>query len=664
VADVNPLFAKRWFRASKDEVGMACLDLAEQLEKEQVGRQQNCLEALCRYEMRRLSGLTPAAYNTAGTEYSTAEDTPLVWPLERSLANTAQAKIAGRQRPKTQVVTTDADWSTKRKAKKIDRGIEALQSLQTGPYSDFWELAQRVFLDCAVFPDVCAIKFSCDFENDEVVTSRVLPWELFADPLETMNGAPRSLTHVYPYDREALIAQYPEHEDDILRATEWSESEKFASARGTARIADQVKVREMWRLPVSKTQPGRHVIVIDNGAVLLDEEWERRSFPFVFIRWTWNMVGFGATSLVSEIATIADEMNRGVARTQDVVKRTSQSVLIYQEGTVNDEDLATNEDAICLRVTAGATVAPQYIAPPQLNQQSLEWINLNRSAAFEFSGISQASATSRKEQGVTAGVAIRTLADMETERFSVVFKRYETMCAVDAARQYILAARDLAKRNPKFKVRHRGETSLTEYLWKDIDLPDDAYDLYPVNGIKNTPADRLQIAQELNAGGKLSDDALLRVIEYLDSQQEIDRVGRQRQLVEQYIEEWLDATPDDQESGRFTFKAPIPWMPSLEDAMVQVAEAYLDAQLNNVPEFNSQFFLDYMEGLDREITAKALKASQVAQGIDPATAPMAPPPMPAQPPGMPPGPPNAPPGGPGMGAPPPPMGGPPMMAVA
>jgi hypothetical protein len=616
VAEANPLFAKRWQRASKEEVGRAVVELCDQLEQEQAPRLNRCLEALCRYEMRKLSGLSPAAYNTAGTEYSIDEDTPLVWPIERSLANTAQAKIAGRQRPKSQVVTTDADWSTKRRAKKMDRGIEALQSQATGPYSDFWELAQRVFLDATVFPDVCAIKFTPDFENSEVCTSRVLPWELFADPLETMNANPRSLFHIYPYDRESLIAQYPDAEDNILRANEWSENEKFASARGSSRIADQVKVREAWRLPVSKTMPGRHVITIDDGTVLLDEPWERKTFGFLFLRWTWNMVGFGATSLVSEIASIADEMNRGVARTQDVVKRTSQSVLVYEEGSVNADDLATNEDAICLRITPGAQM-PQYTAPPPLNEQSLEWVQLQRSAAFEFSGISQASATSRKEQGVTANSAIRTLSDMETERFSVVFKRYETMCAVDAAREYIATAREIAKENPKFAVRHRGETSLTEYKWRDIDLPDDAIDIYPVNGIKNTPADRLQVAQELNAGGKLSDDALLRVIEYLDSQQEIDRVGKQRQLIEQYIEEWLDATPQDQADGTFKFKAPIPWMPSLEDAMVQVAEAYLDAQLNKAPEFNTQFFLLYMEGLDREMTQKAVTAAQAAQGIDP-----------------------------------------------
>ncbi len=650
-AAANPLLAQRWHRASKGDAGARLVELCDALEQEQKGRRTVCLEALSRYEMRQMGGLHPGSYARSG-DFSVDENTPLCWPIERSLANTAQAKIAGRQRPKSQFVTSDADWSTKRKAKKLDRGVEALQSKQQGSYADFWELAQRVFLDACVFPDVCAIKWTPDYDNNEVSTDRVLPWELFADPLESMHGNPLSLFHIYPFDRETLAATYPELEEEILRTAEWTDEPSSVGTRGTSRVADQIKVREGWRLPVSKTVPGRHVIAIDN-AVLVDEPWERKDFPFVFLRWTWNLLGFGATSLVTEVSPITDEVNRSVARCQDVVKRTSQSVLFYEEGSIgNEADLQTNEDGINIRVAAGSAF-PQYTQPPALNPQALEWINLNRSAAFEMSGISQMSATSRKEQGVTAGIALRTLSDMETERFSVVFKRYETMCAVDAARQYVHAARALADRDPSFQVRHRGELSLTEYLWKDIDLPEDAYDVYPVSGVKNTPGDRLQVATELNAGGKLSDDALLRVIEYLDSQQEIDRVGKQRQLVERYIEEWLDVTPDDVESGKFRFQAPIPWMPSLEDAMVQVAEAYLDATLQSAPDFNLEFFLTYMKQLDDEMTAKGVKQAQIEQGINPndTAANTPPPPSPMGPPmGGPPGPPMGPPmmGPPGM----------------
>lgn len=360
---------------------------------------------------------------------------------------------------------------------------------------------------------------------------------------------------------------------------------------------------------------------------------------------------------------ICDELNRVVARTQDVVRRTSQSICIYEEGSVRDEDLQTNEDGINLRVKPGAS-PPTWTSPPPLNPQTIEWQQILRSAAFEISGISQASATSRKEQGVTAGVAIRTLADMETERFSIIFKKYETACGVEAARQFIAINDEIAAAKPGYSLNYRSDDASRSYKWKDVSVSREKYDVYPVSGIKNTPTDRLQLAQELNAGGKLSDDALLRVIEYLDAKQEVDKAGKQRQLIERYIDEWLDATRQSQASGEFKYKPPIPWMPSLEDALVQVAEAYLDAQLDGIPAFNEEFFLTFMRQLDDEMTKKGLRASQIEQGIDPGQAgssgpppqgpPMGPPPG-AGPPGPPMGPPGPPPG--------PPMG-PPMQVAA
>lgn len=636
------------------------MELCDALESEQKNRKTRCLNALSRYEMRKISGLTAGAYHTAGQlNVGDGDGVPLRWATERSLANTAQAKIAGRQRPKSQFVTSDADWETKRKAQKLDRCVEATCLRPQGAYADFWEVAQRVFLDSCIFPDACAMKFTADVENERVCIDRVLPWEIYVDPLESQNGQPLSLFHVYPYDRDSLASQFPDREEEIFRATEYQDDLTKQTA-GTSRVADQIKVREAWRLPLSKTMKGRHVIAIDGpggGVVLLDEPWERREFPFIFLRWAWEVLGFGAVSLVEEVMPICDEVNDAVRRSQDVIKRTSQAICIYEEGSVRDEDLITNEDAICIRITPGAK-PPQWIAPEALNPQVLQWIQLQDQKAYEISGISQMSASSRKEQGVTAGVAIRTLADMETERFAIVFKKYETACAVEAARQIVACNDEIANDNKNYTLNWRGEASLRAYKWTDVKLPDSAYDVYPVSGIKNTPTDRLQLAEELNASGKLSDDALLRVIEYLDAKQEVDKAGKQRQLIERYIDQWLDATPKAQQDGSFRYRPPIPWMPSLEDAMVQVAEAYLDAQLDGIPAFNEEFFLTFMRQLDDEMTKKGLRASQIAQGIDPGSTGAAAPAAggPATPAA---GPPPAMPGPPG-----PPMGGPPVMAAA
>ena len=670
----NRIAEKRWQRASKEDAGRSVIELCDALENEQKGRKVRCLQALSRYEMRRIGALTAGSYGTAGAIGGLdINDTggTLRWATERSLANTAQAKIAGRAKPKSQFVTSDADWGTKRKAQKLDRCVEATTLRPQGAYADFWEVSQRVFLDSCIFPAACAMKFTADCENERVDIARVLPWEVYVDPLEAQNGNPLSLFHIYPYDRDSLASQYPEHEEEIFRASEYQD-DLTRNVAGTSRVADQIKVREAWRLPISKTMKGRHVIAIEGsgkagsgGVVLLDEPWERKEFPFIFLRWAWEVLGFGAVSLVEEVMPICDEVNQAVRRTQDVVNRTSQSVCLYQEGTVNEDDIKSNEDGINIRYNAGAT-PPTWISPPPLNTQTLDWIKLNQQTAYEISGISQASASGRKEAGVTTGIALRTISDMESERFAIVTKKYETACGIEAARQIVACNNEIATANDNYTLNWRGEASLRAYKWTDVTLPESAYDVYPVSGIKNTPTDRLQLAQELNAAGKLSDDALLRVIEYLDAKQEVDKAGKQRQLIERYIDQWMDATPETQASGAFKYKPPIPWMPSLEDAMVQVAEAYLDAQLDGIPAFNEQFFLTFMTQLDDEMTKKGLRAAQIAQGIDPgATDANASAPAAAIPPGAGAPPMGPPPGGPG-GMPPmgPPMGGPPMQMAA
>jgi hypothetical protein len=149
-----------------------------------------------------------------------------------------------------------------------------------------------------------------------------------------------------------------------------------------------------------------------------------------------------------------------------------------------------------------------------------------------------------------------------------------------------------------------------------VDLEDDRYiiQIYPVGEVKNTPADRLQLIQELNAAGKVSDDALLQTIQYLDSAKELESVSRQRELVESYIDQWLDATPETEQDGTFRYRPPIPWMPSLPDALVQVAQSYLEAEMDEVPDYNKDFFLRFMQELDLEIQKKEQRAAQNAAG--------------------------------------------------
>jgi len=612
------------------------------LQVEQKARKTRCRDAASRYEMRRLGGLSPGAYYRAGAYSGSDGGASLVWPEERSIANAAQAKLAGQQKPKVQFVTSDSDWQTKRKSKKLDRFVEGQFMQAIGSYADVWQLMLRVFLDACVFPTGGAVKVFADEEDGRVSYERVFTWELFVDPLEARYGQPRNKFHVYPYDRDELIEKFPEQRDALERAPEYVE-EGEAEWTGTKRISNQIRVCEAWRLPFSKNKPGRHVIAV-NDAVLVDEDWTRNEFPFIEIHWSKHLVGSDGTSLVEEVASIADVVNDTVQRMSDSHKRTSMGVLCYEDGSMREEDLRTNEDGINLRSAPGKA-PPTYIQPLPFGPANVQFLQMNQAELHDISGVSEMLTSGDKPTGLTAAVAIRATEDVQSKRFSVIYRAYEESF-VSLARHTVACTRELYAQNKDFESRWTGKGFLKTLKWSDVDLEDDRYviQIYPVGEVKNTPADRLQLIQEMNAAGKVSDESLIEVIKYLDSSKELESVSRQRELVESYVDQWLDATPEAEQEGTFRYRPPIPWMPSLPDALVQVAQAYLEAEMDDVPDFNKDFFLRFMQEVDLEIQKKEARAAANAAGKPMAPqadmgAPgmMAPPPAPG--PTLPPGPP-------------------------
>lgn len=636
---------EKWHRKSKgQEMARELVALCVALQQEQKARKTRCRDTASRYEMRRLGGLNPAAYYRAGA-YSGERAAPLTWPEERSIANAAHAKLAGTQKPKVQFVTSDADWATKRKSKKLDRFVEGQFMQPIGAYGDLWQLMLRVFLDACVFPTGGAVKTYADEEDGRVSYERVFTWELYVDPLEARYGQPRNLFHVYPYDRDELIERFPEHKDALEAAPEFEE-EGEAEWVGIRRISNQIRVCEAWRLPFSASKPGRHVIAI-NDATLVDEDWTRTEFPFVWLHWSRHLVGNDGTSLIEEISSIADVVNDTVQRMQDSHTRTSMGVLSYEEGSLREEDLRSNEDGINLRFAPGKA-PPVYLRAEPFGPANVQFLEMNVDKIHDVSGVSEMLSSGDKPAGVTAAVAMRTVEDIQSKRFSVIYRAYED-AFVSLARQTIACVRELAENDKDFSSKWSGKGFMKTIKWSDVDLEDDRYviQIYPVGEIKNTPADRLQLIQELNAAGKVSDDALLQTIQYLDSAKELESVSRQRELVESYIDQWLDATEEAEQAGTFRYRPPIPWMPSLPDALVQVAQAYLEAEMDEVPDYNKDFFLRFMQELDLEIQKKEQRAAAAGQPLAPAPnmgpegsipAPPGPPMSPEPPPGIPSGP--------------------------
>jgi hypothetical protein len=341
------------------------------------------------------------------------------------------------------------------------------------------------------------------------------------------------------------------------------------------------------------------------------------------------MIGMHGASLVDNVALLCEEVNASIERRSQAEKLCSNGVTFYQEGTVKVEDLQDNRLGLAIPVQLSATQMPIYTAPESTSQGSIQWTEQLIGWTHDVSGISESSAGGTIDQGVTAGVAMRQKENIQSERFSIPWQTYESAMSVGAARQIIACIRAIADDDPNFAVKWPGSGFLKEIRWDDVSLDDDQYtvSVQAVSGLVNTPADRLQLASELLDRQIITPDAFLEIIQYKDISGELGRLGKQSALIDKYIEAWKDATPaiEDKaiENGKPIYRAPIKWM-NLEEAIVQVGRAYLDAEMDDAPDYNLDFFTRYMGDCDALIQAKAKQAADMqAAAAGKGPAPMA-----------------------------------------
>jgi len=595
------------------------------------------------FEGMRLAGLSPSAW-FSNVELSSDDWDVLRVNIARGLVHTAVAKIAGKQKPKTQFVVNDGDWAVKRRAKKMERFVEANMLSRQGYAADAYELGLESERDCCV-ADLGVMKYEANTERRCVDISRRLPWAIMADPLDAQGGDPQTIVEVYPYDRFKLAAKFPKHKAAILSAPDITGESGSQDFYGSATASDtHVLVREAYRLPFSKDKPGRHALIVGT-ADLADEDWELDFFPYEFFIWEKRFTGLYGASIVDNVYHLVGELNAAVQRMSDAERYGSNQMVFHEEGTIKPESIEGNIAKTLVPYQKGAA-QPNVVTPNAISSSSVQWWQLLKGQCFEIPGISQMGATGQKDPGVDAAIAMRTIENIATERFAPQWQAYERRMSVGSARQILACGRMVAESSKAAKsdyvVKWRGNGFLHDLELRDFDLEEDSYQIQPyaVSGLTNTPADRLSLATELLDRQIISQDGYLRVIQAKDIDAELARTNTWSQLIEKYIESWLDATPEAEALGEtdpknrkaFLYRPPVKFMP-LADLIVQVGRAYAFAELDGAPDYNLQFFIRFMGDCDREIQKmKAQEAALAAQ----AKGAMAPPPMPMDPNALPP----------------------------
>lgn len=613
---------------SDDKPASKLTALAEQLEKRQAARRAQLIHQLRLYGDKNIAGYRPASYARQPLRQDWAwleQGSRLSLNVVRSCVDSATSQLV-QNVPRPTWSTSGGDWSLIKKAKQKTKFADGL--FYDGEY---YKARRRGIKAMCLFGTGAAKILK---RHGKVKYEPTFIGELLVDDMDGVNQAPRQMIQNKVYDREVLKALYPKGAKKI-QAEGNADPEYF----GRDPLCDQVLVREAWHLPSAPDEKdGRHIIAI-NSETLFSEPWTDEHFPFVFWRWSDELLGFWGTGLGHELAGIQFEINQLLLMIQQNMYLGGNIKFFLEKGA----QIAKSQISNSLRGTIieYTGTPPVYHVHDVVSAQILEHLRYLVEAAYNITGISQLAAQAQKPAGLNSGRSLLVYANQQSQRFMTVAQNDED-ATLDAARIGIEAARQLYEAGEGYTVKYRRSRNWIEEIdIEDVIGDEDEFMLqcFPTSMLPRTPAGKLAMVEQMMAMGLETDvGKLKKLLDFPDLDAETDLDSAPYDIVDERIEMILD-------EGKLV--GPHPYM-NLVIARQRAQLAYLRAEQRGADPDRLDMLGQFIEMISD------VEAKQAA-----ATPAPAPPPLPgALPPGQPPvagGAPPVPPAVPPAPAPPPAM---------
>lgn len=506
----------------------------------------------------------------------------------------------GRNRPWVKVQTSGADGKLRKRAKNRGRFFDGWAQQVS-----LYEHTRRCFKDSLTFGDSFLKIYSV---GKEIKCERILATQLRVDPAEAQFGEPRTLIQVPPgVPRDNLLALYPDKADKIVAAELIS-----GLTQSMPNETPLVAVIEIWKLPPPGGKKGRHCITINN-ACLLDEPWERETFPFARLSYDELSAGYWGTGLVEQLMGYQYEIDRISLAIQTMQLRMGASHwLIHTGAQVNTDHLGARYPASAVKWSGQhepKAIVPQC-APPELYAARQWWIDRARESA----GINQLSSSGALPVGVKSGDAITAYNDAASGRHVILGQRLERF-VLDI---YKLVIAEAATAHPSVKVPGTNKPLLS---WKDCEAKDDEIfeAPFPISSLPHSPTGRYERIENWRASKIITRVEYLRLMESPDTEAYTDLATSQATLVEMAIDSMI-------EDGEYF--PPEPYQ-DLETALTDAQLRYCSERARGTDERGLELIRRYIE--DVRALGGTVKP-QAPQPTDPESAPpggdpMAAPPM-------------------------------------
>ena len=522
----------------------------------------------------RLYGNMDLSQST-GYEYDPATNERVTLNVCKSVVDTVASKIA-KSRPKAAFLTNAGNYTLKRKARLLERYVDAEFYSRKVPSK-----MQDAFIDSLVF-GTGVIKFYPDAPLKGAGVERVFPGEILVDATEGMYRRPRQMFHQKYISRDRLIADFPESERKILDAEDCAREDGW----GRDSTADQLVVVEAWHLATTPDSgDGKHIIFID-GHTLFEEEWKDPSFPFVFLRWNTRRRGFWGQGLVEDLMGIQLEINRLLQKIQKVFHLLAVPRIYLEQGSKVNKAYFNNMIG-CIVPYVGTK--PTLDSSATVNAEIFNHLDRLYGKAFEMAGISQDTAAGAVPGGLdeASGIALLRYSESQTTRFALAVQEWEE-AHCEAARLVVGVGKKLSKLVRGFSpVTSKDRYSISTVKWSEVDMDEDAYVLkvFPASSMPDLPSGKIKMILGMQGLGIAKDPSVVaKLLDFPDLESEfaLDRAASDD--VDRQIEMMIDEG---------SFEPPEPFQ-DLTLCLKKVQSSYLKARMDGVPEDRLELLREYM----------------------------------------------------------------------
>ncbi len=416
-------------------------------------------------------------------------------------------------------MTTNAEWSEQRKAKRLEWYAEDLTKLYD--------------VDA-----LCAVAFGkgpgvrgtgimyVDDNGEKLIVEHVLADDMIADDRELRGGGKlRQIHRRKIVDRDDLIAEYPKFKVEIERAFT-TRAGLWAGYRPIAE--NQIVVLYSWHLGAK-----RKTVTID-GCTLCDKPFLEPDFPFARIVWSERDESWYGISLAERLMGHQRVLNRSNWQVDRLVERNAVPPTYVRQ---SDAKLVLKEVNRAGSVFVVNGDWPQTPTPPAISPEVYKRIIDVKASAGEEAGVSRMAAHGTKPAGLDSGIALREFKDQTTQRFATQEKAYERF-KLDVVLLMIAACKRLGKNAPEISKRTR--FGAKKIPWAKVDMKDTKVQIAAAANLSRTPAGRTQLAMELAQAGIISQDSARRLISHPDAEAELSLYTAAIEAAEEMFEHIAD----------------------------------------------------------------------------------------------------------------------------